>query len=111
MANETSTEERTEIARFVTRQDRSAPLLVHGLVVSRNPRGMVIAQFYHDYLEVPKATTVFSRGDGDISIESDPPVGVRHVLATIVMDPEVAEDIGRLLVKFAANTGDEEQEE
>lgn len=109
MTDEASIGERTEIARFVTRQDEAPPALVHGVMVSRSAAGMVVAQFYHDYLEVPANTTVFVDGDGRVTFDDASAEGVRNVAATIVMSPEAAMGVGRSLVDFATDTEDDEE--
>ena len=110
MAKESDSPKRTEIARLATRQDRSAPPLVQGIIASRTVMGMVVAQLYHDYLEVPEHITVYS-DEGGISAANTPPQYVRNVAATVVMTPEVARDIGRQLVGFVDEIESQEVEE
>lgn len=111
MTDETSIKERTPVVRFVTRQDGLNPSFVDGLVLSRDPQGLIVAHFYFDYLGVPQEATVFSDEDGTSSIETIPPEGIRNVRAVLLMTQATTAVVGEMLQDFAKNAGGESEEE
>lgn len=111
MANETDIGKRTKIATLTTHYDRSPPLLAHGAAVSIDPQGMVCLHFYADHYAIASEFTLFGEDNGDTTIEGGPPVGIRNVVATIVMTREAAARAASFLSGVLAETEDQEEEE
>lgn len=111
MANKTDNGQRAKIGTLTTRYGDSPPLLAHGAAASIDPQGMVCIHFYADHYAIPGEFTLFGEDNGEMTIEGGPPVGIRNVLATVVMTREAATNTASFLTRALAETNDQGGEE
>ena len=91
---------------LTTHEDWSGPALVDEVLIGHDPMGMIVAHFFHDYLALPDETTVHFDRRAQVDM-----VPRRHVRASLVMAPTIAQVIGKQLVSYAEAMLAEEEEE
>lgn len=111
MNKQTDTGQRTKIATLTTRYHDSPPLLAHGVAASIDPQGMVCLHFYADHYAIAEEFSMFGEDTGKITVEGGPPVGIRNVLATIVMTREAAANAASFLSGVLDETQEQEDDE